>query len=86
MAKTFTTARASRGTFPNGIVNVSATDKSTGKKQSITIRSSGGLSDADVEKMVQEFQEQLSNTDESMATVQKSIAELEDSAVKTTER
>ena len=26
-----------------------------GKKQSITIRSSGGLSDADVEKMVQEF-------------------------------
>ena len=38
----------------NGIVNVSATDKSTSKKQSITILSSGGLSDADVEKMVQE--------------------------------
>lgn len=48
--------------------------------------SSGGLSDADVEEMVQEFQEQLSNTDDRMATVQKSIAELEDSAVKTTER
>jgi molecular chaperone DnaK len=38
----------------NGIVNVSAVDKSTGKKQSITIRSSGGLSDSEVEKMVQE--------------------------------
>jgi molecular chaperone DnaK len=38
----------------NGIVNVSAVDKSTGKKQSITLRSSGGLSDAEVERMVQE--------------------------------
>ena len=73
---------SSGGKFPNAIVNVSATDKSTCKKQSITIRSSGGLSDADVEKMVQEFQEQLSNTNDR----QKSIAELEDSAVKTTER
>jgi molecular chaperone DnaK len=36
----------------NGIVNVSASDKSTGKKQNITIQSSGGLSDADIEKMV----------------------------------
>merc|ERR1711988_2058968 len=38
----------------NGIVDVSAMDKSTGKKQSITIRSSGGLSDAEIEKMVQD--------------------------------
>merc|ERR1719161_216869 len=38
----------------NGIVNVSAVDKSTGKKQSITIRSSGGLSDVEIEKMVSE--------------------------------
>merc|ERR1719291_661832 len=38
----------------NGIVNVSAVDKSTGKKQSVTLRSSGGLSDAEVERMVQE--------------------------------
>ena len=53
-------------------MNVSTTDKSAGKKQSITSRSSGGLSDADVEEMVQEFQEQLSNTDDRMATVQKS--------------
>merc|ERR1712190_280270 len=38
----------------NGIVNVSAVDKSTGKKQSVTVRTSGGLSDADIERMVQE--------------------------------
>jgi len=38
----------------NGMVDVSAIDKSTGKKQSITIRSSGGLSDAEIEKMVEE--------------------------------
>ena len=38
----------------NGILNVSAKDKSTGKNQSITIRSSGGLSDADIDRMVQE--------------------------------
>lgn len=36
----------------NGILNVSAKDKSTGKAQSVTIRSSGGLSDADIERMV----------------------------------
>merc|ERR1711871_1371733 len=41
----------------NGIVDVSAVDKSTGKKQSITIRSSGGLSDADIEKMVQDAED-----------------------------
>jgi molecular chaperone DnaK len=38
----------------NGIMNVSAKDKSTGKAQSITIRSSGGLSDIDIDKMVKE--------------------------------
>merc|ERR1712217_538219 len=47
----------------NGIVNVSAVDKSTGKTQSITIRSSGGLSDAEVEKMVQEA-ESMRESDE----------------------
>jgi len=36
----------------SGILNVSARDKSTGKQQSVVIRSSGGLSDADVERMV----------------------------------
>ena len=38
----------------NGIVNVSALDKGTGKSQNITITSSGGLSDADVEAMMKE--------------------------------
>ena len=38
----------------DGILNVSAKDKNTGKEQKITIQASGGLSDADIEKMVQE--------------------------------
>ncbi|ATX67181.1 molecular chaperone DnaK [Roseinatronobacter bogoriensis] len=38
----------------NGIVNVSARDKGTGKEQKITIQASGGLSDDDIEKMVQD--------------------------------
>ncbi|PWZ34554.1 Heat shock protein 10, mitochondrial [Zea mays] len=38
----------------NGIVTVAAKDKATGKEQNITIRSSGGLSEADIQKMVQE--------------------------------
>ncbi len=36
----------------NGILNVSATDKATGKEQSIRITASGGLSDDEIEKMV----------------------------------
>ena len=38
----------------NGIVNVSAKDKATGKEQQIRIQASGGLSDDDIERMVQE--------------------------------
>jgi molecular chaperone DnaK len=38
----------------NGIVNVAASDKATGKEQSIRIQASGGLSDADIERMVKE--------------------------------
>jgi molecular chaperone DnaK len=38
----------------NGIVHVSAKDKATGKEQSIRIQASGGLSDADIEKMVKD--------------------------------
>ena len=38
----------------NGIVNVSAKDKGTGKEHQIRIQASGGLSDADIEKMVQD--------------------------------
>ena len=40
----------------NGIVNVSAKDKGTGKEQQIQIQASGGLSDADIDKMVNEAQ------------------------------
>lgn len=38
----------------NGIVSVSAKDKATGKEQSISIKSNGGLSDADIKNMVAE--------------------------------
>ena len=38
----------------NGILNVSAKDKASGKAQSVTVRSSGGLSDADIDQMVQD--------------------------------
>jgi molecular chaperone DnaK len=38
----------------NGIVNVSAKDKGTGKEQQIRIQASGGLSDNDIEKMVKD--------------------------------
>ena len=38
----------------NGILNVSAKDKATGKEQSIRITASGGLSEEDIEKMVQD--------------------------------
>ena len=38
----------------NGIVNVSAADKATGKEQSIRIQASGGLTDADIDRMVKE--------------------------------
>jgi len=38
----------------NGIVNVSAKDKATGKEQTIKIQASGGLAEADIERMVKE--------------------------------
>jgi len=38
----------------NGIVNVHAKDKGTGKEQQIKIQASGGLSDADIDQMVQD--------------------------------
>lgn len=44
----------------NGIVNVSAKDKATGKEQNISIKSDGGLSDADIDRMVKEAEENAS--------------------------
>jgi molecular chaperone DnaK len=41
----------------NGIVSVQAKDKATGKEQQIRIQASGGLSDADIERMVKEAEE-----------------------------
>ena len=41
----------------NGIVNVSAKDKATGKEQQIKIQASGGLSDTDIEKMISEAEQ-----------------------------
>ena len=41
----------------NGIVSVGAKDKGTGKEQQITIQASGGLSDADIEQMVQDAED-----------------------------
>ena len=38
----------------NGIVNVSATDKGTGKEQKISIKSDGGLSESEIEQMVKD--------------------------------
>jgi molecular chaperone DnaK len=38
----------------NGIVNVSAKDKGTGKEQKITIQASGGLSESEIDKMVKD--------------------------------
>merc|ERR1711935_595992 len=53
----------------NGLVNVGANDKGTGKQQSITIRSSGGLSDAEVEKMVQEAEQMRESDNKKKETV-----------------
>nr|GLK21552.1 chaperone protein DnaK [Microbacterium terregens] len=44
----------------NGIVNVSATDKGTGREQKITIQSSGGLSDEDIKRAVRDAEEHAS--------------------------
>ncbi|GAV86856.1 HSP70 domain-containing protein [Cephalotus follicularis] len=59
----------------NGITTVSAKDKATGKEQQITIRSSGGLSDDEIEKMVREA-EMHSQKDQE----KKSLIDLKNSA------
>ncbi len=47
----------------NGIVHVSASDKGTGKSQSITISNSSGLSDEEIERMVKEAEEHKAEDD-----------------------
>jgi molecular chaperone DnaK len=75
----------------NGIVNVSAKDKATSKEQQIRIQASGGLSDAEVEKMVKdaeahaaedkerkELVEAKNHAEALVHSTQKSLAELGD--------
>lgn len=53
----------------NGIMHVSAKDKNTGKEQSIEIKSSSGLSDEDVERMIKEGEEHKDADDKYTALV-----------------
>jgi molecular chaperone DnaK len=75
----------------NGIVNVSAKDKATAKEQQIRIQASGGLSEAEIEKMVKdaethaaedkkrkELVEAKNHAESLIHTTQKSLAELGD--------
>ncbi len=48
----------------NGIVNVSATDKGTGKEQSITITASSGLDESEIERMVKDGEEHAKDDEE----------------------
>ena len=54
----------------NGIVNVSAKDKATGKEQQIRIQASGGLSDADIEKMVKDAEANASSDKEKRSLIE----------------
>ena len=75
----------------NGIVNVSATDKATGKEQAIRIEASGGLSDDDIDQMVMDAEanaeadkerresvEVRNNAESLIHATEKSISENED--------
>jgi molecular chaperone DnaK len=60
----------------NGIVNVSAKDKGTGKEQRIQIQASGGLSEADIERMVKDAEAHAEDDKRRRAAVEaKNIAE-----------
>jgi molecular chaperone DnaK len=54
----------------NGIVNVSAKDKATNKEQQIRIQASGGLSDAEIEKMVKEAEANSAEDKKRLALVE----------------
>lgn len=55
----------------NGILSVSAKDKGTGKEQSIKIEASSGLSEADIERMKKEAQENAAKDEEAKQTIEK---------------
>jgi molecular chaperone DnaK len=54
----------------NGIVNVQAKDKATGKEQQIRIQASGGLSDADIQRMVKDAEVHAADDKKRKATVE----------------
>jgi molecular chaperone DnaK len=54
----------------NGIVNVSAKDKGTGKEQQIRIQASGGLSDDDIDRMVKDAEEHAADDQARRETVE----------------
>ncbi|HZP20822.1 MAG TPA: molecular chaperone DnaK [Bauldia sp.] len=54
----------------NGIVNVSAKDKGTGKEQQIRIQASGGLSEADIDKMVKDAEAHAAEDKEKRALIE----------------
>ncbi|VFQ81854.1 unnamed protein product [Cuscuta campestris] len=79
----------------NGIVTVSAKDKATAKEQQITIRSSGGLSESEIEKMVHEAEmhaqkdqerknliDVKNNADTTIYSIEKSVNEYRDKVPK----
>jgi molecular chaperone DnaK len=55
----------------NGIVNVSAKDKATGKEQQIRIQASGGLSDDEIERMVKDAETHAEDDKKRRATVER---------------
>ena len=54
----------------NGIVNVSARDKATGKEQKIRIQASGGLSDTDIQRMVTDAEEHAAEDQKRKAQIE----------------
>jgi molecular chaperone DnaK len=68
----------------NGIVNVSAKDKGTGKEQQIRIQASGGLSEADIEKMVKDAEAHAAEDKKRRETVE--AKNQADALVHTTEK
>jgi molecular chaperone DnaK len=68
----------------NGIVNVSAKDKATNKEQSIRIQATGGLSEADIQNMVQEAEAHKADDEKRKATVE--ARNQADAAVHSTEK